>query len=91
MIAINKEHQSSESQWQAEFVAMFPEINHWLRVAFRQLGPEAREDAIEEGIVHSLLSYSRLYAQGRAGGATASPLAWYAAGPSSGDGRRLVG
>ncbi len=79
MIAINQEHQSSESQWQAEFVALLPEINRWLRLAFRQLGPEAREDAIEEGIVHSLLSYSRLHAQGRAAQATASSLAWYAA------------
>jgi hypothetical protein len=78
MIAINREHPSSESQWQAEFVAMLPEINRWLRLAFRQLGLEAREDAIEEGIVHSLLNYSRLYAQGRAAQANASSLAWYA-------------
>ena len=78
MIAINQEHPRTESQWQAEFVAMLPEINRCLRLAFRQLGLEAREDAIEEGIVHSLLSYSRLHARGRAAQANASSLAWYA-------------
>ena len=78
MIAVNSDRQKNESKWQAEFVAMLPEIKKWLRLAFRQLGPEAREDAIEEGIVHSLLSYSRLHAKGRAEQANASSLAWYA-------------
>jgi hypothetical protein len=79
MIAINNQHSSIESPWQGEFVAMLPELNRWLRLAFRHLAPEAREDAIEEGIVHSLLNYSRLHARGRAAQANASSLAWYAA------------
>ena len=57
---------------------MLPEIKRWLRIAFRHLDREAREDAIEEGIVHSLLSYARLHEQNRAEVATASSLAWYA-------------
>jgi hypothetical protein len=77
MIATNS--QKNESNWQAEFVTMLPEISRWLRLAFRQLGPEAREDAIEEGIIHALLSYSRLHAKGRPKKANASSLAWYAA------------
>ena len=36
------------------------------------------EDAIEEGIIHSLLSYARLHGKGRAEQANASSLAWYA-------------
>jgi putative membrane-bound dehydrogenase-like protein len=36
-----------------------------LRLAFCRLDLEARENAIEEGIVHSLLSYVRLHDQGR--------------------------
>jgi hypothetical protein len=79
MIVGNNEHQNNESTWQREFVEMLPEIRKWLRLAFRQLGPEAREDAIEEGIVHSLLSYSRLHGKGRGDNANASSLAWYAA------------
>ncbi len=75
MIAINNER--SETTWQSAFIAMLPEIEQKLRLAFCRLDPEAREDAIEEGIVHSLLTYVRLDEQGRAEVATPSSLAWY--------------
>ena len=75
MIAFNNER--NETTWQSAFVAMLPEIEQKLRLAFSRLDPEAREDAIEEAIVHSLFSYSRLHDQGRADVATASSLAWY--------------
>jgi hypothetical protein len=78
MIAVINERQYHESNWQSEFVAMLPEIRKWLQLAFRRLGPEAREDAIEEGIVHTLLSYSRLHSRGCEEKANASSLAWYA-------------
>ncbi len=75
MIAINNER--SETTWQSAFIAMLPEIEQKLRTAFCRLDPEACEDAIEEGIVHSLLTYVRLDEQGRAEVATPSSLAWY--------------
>ena len=75
MIVINNER--NESNWQSNFVAMLPEIQQKLRLAFCRLDHEAREDAMEEGIVHSLLAYLRLHEQGRADVATASSLAWY--------------
>ena len=75
MTLINSER--IETTWQASFVAMLPEIEQKLRLAFCRLAPEAREDAIEEGVVHSLLAYIRLNEQGRAEIATASSLAWY--------------
>jgi len=75
MIAFNNEH--NETNWQTNFVAMLPEIQQKLRLAFCRLDPEAREDAIEEAIVHSLLAYVRLDKQGRADVATPSSLAWY--------------
>lgn len=75
MIVFNTER--SETNWQSDFVAMLPEIEQKLRLAFCRLDPEAREDAIEEGVVHSLLSYVRLVEQGRAEVATPSSLAWY--------------
>jgi DNA-binding NarL/FixJ family response regulator len=75
MIAINNER--NETNWQSAFVAMMPEIEQKLRLAFCRLDPEAREDAMEEGVVHSLLAYIRLVEQGRAEVATASSLAWY--------------
>jgi hypothetical protein len=77
MIAINNEQ--NETTWQSRFVAMLPEIEQKLRLAFCRLDSEAREDAIEEAVVHSLLAYVRLVDQGRAEVATPSSLAWYAA------------
>ena len=78
MIAINNERNGNETSWQTRFVTMLPEIQQRLRQAFRHLDAEAREDSIEEAIVHSLLSYSRLHEQGRAESASPSSLAWYA-------------
>jgi hypothetical protein len=75
MIAFNNEQ--NETTWQAEFVAMLPEIEQKLRIAFCRLDPEAREDATEEAVVHSLLAYLRLVEQGRVEVATPSSLAWY--------------
>ena len=75
MIAFKNER--NETTWQSKFVAMMPEIQQKLRRAFCRLDPEAQEDAMEEGIVHSLLVYLRLHEQGRAEVATPSSLAWY--------------
>ena len=75
MIAFNDER--IETTWQPNFIAMLPEIQQKLRLAFCHLDLEAREDAIEEGIVHSLLAYVRLHEQGRDEVATPSSLAWY--------------
>src|SRR5438046_7938481 len=75
MIAINNEQ--NETTWQSNFTAMLPLIQQKLRLAFCRLDPEAREDAIEEGVVHSLLAYVRLDEQGRAKVATPSSLAWF--------------
>jgi hypothetical protein len=77
MIMINSELDEHPNTWQSNFVAMLPEIQQKLRLAFCRLDLEAREDAIEEGTVHSLLAYVRLHDQGRAEVATPSSLAWY--------------
>ena len=57
---------------------MLPEIERLLRTSFRNLASDARADACEEGVVHCLLSYVRLFEQGRAEVATPSSLAWFA-------------
>ena len=64
--------------WQTKFVDMLPEIKRRLQRAFRHLDPASREESIEEGVVHCLLSFARLHDQGRAESATGSTLAWYA-------------
>jgi hypothetical protein len=79
MIAVDNHSQETLATWQAAFEAMLPEIQQRLRLAFRQLDAEAREEAIAEGVVHCLLAYSRLHDRGRESAASASSLAWYAA------------
>jgi hypothetical protein len=77
MIDFNNKPEANESDWRSAFLKILPEIQRRLRLAFRNLGPEAREEAIEEGIVHCLLSYARLSGQGKAPSVTPSSLAWY--------------
>jgi len=74
---VTTEFDCDEHSWQSRFVTMLPEIEQKLRLAFCRLDREACADAIEEGVVHSLLAYVRLDEQGRAGVATPSSLAWY--------------
>jgi hypothetical protein len=77
MIAVNQHPDERRNEWQHRFVEILPEIEQKLRLAFCRLDPEAREDAIAEGVVHSLLAYIRLSEQDRAESAPPSALAWY--------------
>jgi hypothetical protein len=70
-------HESSQTGWRQDFVTMLPEIEQRLRGAFRDLNPEARDDATAEGIVNCLLAFVRLFEQGRMDAASASTLAWF--------------
>lgn len=66
-----------EGHWQKCFVAMMPDLQQRLRSAFHYLDPESMDEAVEEGLVHCLLSYARLHSRGRENFATPSTLAWY--------------
>jgi hypothetical protein len=74
-----QEHQDCKCTWQTSFAAMLPDIQHRLQSAFCYLDAEARDEAVAEAIVHCLISYVRLYDQGRAETVSASSLAWFAA------------
>jgi hypothetical protein len=74
----NQPSQECQTGWQSDFVAMLPEIEHRLRRAFRDLTAEAREDSTEDGIIHCLLTYLRLFEQGRVASVKPASLAWYA-------------
>jgi hypothetical protein len=69
---------SRHATWQEQFVAMLPEIERLLKIAFRNIPSEGRNDACEEGLFHCIWSYFQLYEQGRAEAATASSLVWFA-------------
>ena len=64
--------------WQSAFIRMLPDIQQRLQRMFRNLDAEAREDAVYEAVVHSLLAYLRLHEQGNQEVASPSTLTWYA-------------
>jgi hypothetical protein len=65
-------------EWQPGFVAILPEIQQRLHHAFRHLSPDARDDSTADGIIHCLLSYVRLFDEGRAETVSPANLAWFA-------------
>ena len=76
--------------WHAGFLAILPAIHRYLKVAFRDLDPEARDEAIQEGVCNAMIAYLRLHEQGRVEQAYPSPLATYAARQVR-DGRKVGG
>ena len=65
--------------WHAGFLAMLPAIRRQLKVAFRNLDPEARAEAVQEGVCNAMLAYLRLHERGKVEQAYPTPLAQYAA------------
>lgn len=67
-----------KSNWQQRFLALLPVIVNYVRPAFRELGPEAKAEAVQEAVANALVAYSRLVEQGRESVAFATVLAKFA-------------
>jgi hypothetical protein len=76
--------------WHAGFLAMLPAIRSQLKVAFRNLDPEARAEAVQEGVCNAMVAYVRLHERGETKKAYPTPLAQYAARQIR-DGRKVGG
>ena len=74
----NSAHAADVPAWHAGYLRLLPALRSQLRFAFGRLPPEAREEAIQEGLASTLVAYRRLFEQGRAAVARPSPLANYA-------------
>jgi RNA polymerase sigma factor (sigma-70 family) len=70
--------ESVRDDWQAKFLELLPGIKRQLRFAYRRLAPEARDEAVQEGIANCLQAFQRLHEQGRGERAFASSLARFA-------------
>ncbi|MGE0605940.1 MAG: hypothetical protein AB7O62_02360 [Pirellulales bacterium] len=79
MIAPAKRSRNVRPRWHAAFLVMLPTIVQQLRVAFRHLRDEAREEAVTEGLANACSAYQRLARQGRTHLAFPSALARFAA------------
>ncbi|MBW3600714.1 MAG: hypothetical protein KY475_26050, partial [Planctomycetes bacterium] len=71
--------QSLPGEWQKAFVAMLPKITSYLKGAFGGLNRDAREEAVQEGLVNALVAYRRLCLRGKQDLAYPTVLARFAA------------
>ena len=92
MIAHAKPSRGKKSPpaWHEKFLAMMPCIRTHARIAFRHLGPEARQEAVQAVICTSCAAYARLAELGKTDLAYPSVLARYGVAQVK-EGRRLGG
>ena len=88
MIAPIKQALATRPAWHEHFLAMYPDIARYLRMAFRNLDAEAREEAVAEGLANACAAYRRLVEQNRTDRAFPTVLARFAAAQVI-DGRRI--
>jgi hypothetical protein len=67
-----------EPEWHQGFMRLLPGIRKCVRHAFRNLQPDARDEAIAETTANALVAYARLAAKGKEDIAYATPLAMFA-------------
>ena len=60
MIRLTSPRRRPTPSWHQRFLAMLPAIETHARLVFRHLGPEAREDAVQETIANALVAFVRL-------------------------------
>ena len=70
--------QGVQATWQEDFLSMLPQIERNLNCEFRYLDPEARDEAVADGIANSFVRFERLARDGRTAVATPTTLAQFA-------------
>jgi hypothetical protein len=74
-----KKCRSVRPRWHAAFLVMLPVIVRHLRIAFRHLHGDSREEAVADALANACVAYRRLVKQGRAHVAFPTVLARFAA------------
>jgi hypothetical protein len=75
--------------WHQGFLAMLPAIATHARIAFGNLGPEARQEAVQEAVCNAMVAYVALAQRGKVALAYPSVLARFAVAQTRG--HRKVG
>jgi hypothetical protein len=88
MIAPIKKSRSVHPRWHAAFLVMLPVIVRHLRIAFRHLRGDTRDEAVAEAVANACTAYQQLVKQGRAHLGFPTVLARFAAAQVA-DGRRV--
>ena len=63
---------------QDQFLSLLPQIRRLAMISFQRLGPEAREELVQEVIANAFRAWHRLVRQGKGAVAYATPLAQFA-------------
>jgi hypothetical protein len=69
---------NSQTAWHTKYLAMLPAIRNRACFAFRELDPEARDEAVQQVLVSTFIAFGRLDKQCRAHLASPSALARFA-------------
>ena len=80
----------SPPAWHTAFEAMLPVITTHAKIAFRDLKPEAREEAVQETVCNACQAYARLVELGKTDVAFPSALARFGASQTR-EGRKVGG
>jgi hypothetical protein len=78
MICLATQSRSTSPDWHEGFLVMLPAITTHARIAFRDLGPEARQEAVQEVVCNAMVAYAGLAQRGRVTRAYPSVLARFA-------------
>ena len=76
--------------WHEGFLAMLPAIVRHIRIAFRYLAPEARQEAVQEATCNAMAAYEALAKRGKMAAAYPSVLARFAVAQTR-DSRKVGG
>lgn len=82
MIAIARSASTDQRplDWQERFLSLLPGVERYAKIAFRHLGREASEDAVEEVVANALVAFKGLHDCGKSNLAHPTVLARYAVG-----------
>jgi len=90
MIRIASQPKPATPAWHQGFLKMLPAVRTHARICFRNLKPEAREEAVQNCIANAMVAYARLYELGKVSLAYPMVLAKYAVAQTR-DGRIVGG
>ena len=68
---------NQRSDWRQRFMGLLPMILNYVRPAFRELGPEAQAESVQEAVAGAFVAYARLVELGKENLAFATVLARY--------------
>ena len=90
MVCASPASPSPRRRWHRQFLALLPQIVTHAKISFRNLGPEARAEMVQEVVCNAMQAFVRLVQLKKTSIAYAAPLAAYGEKQAR-DGRKVGG